>query len=832
MEFISEQQKSIVLSNAQYKLINGCAGSRKTDTLIKCAIIDLETRKRPILFLTLVGSVTDEIKSRLETQLEIIIKKQGYSNHYTGYYNDIPICISNYDSWVHVMLTIAQNSIQDTIQDINLNDIGNCYAEKVNILLELSKSDLICYTKNSDKVGLLIIDEAQDLQSNKMKIIINLSKTSSELDIYCAGDYLQTLFSDDNSNLDLDYHSMNIFKQINPAYFDLNICKRCPKAHIDFNNLLMGDIQKKYSIPPILSDNDNTIDKPFLFTHYTTSDNTNARITAEKITLMIKILMENDKTISPNDIAIIMAKSNNNLIYCQLQDTLFNLYKKLGFPNSIIYMSTYSDGAHNSLNWSNAEGKTKMLSIHGDKGRGHKVVFFLGVTENSIPRNIYVNKSSEIIPESLLNVGLTRSTKYLFIGFAYSYPSRYLQKKYTDLAKFTYSSWRQSINIPEPYKSINNILNQLNLRPIWLIPYSNNKLLTGTNSNLAVKNDIAKGFEQAKNLVSYDWKKSIHITFGGVQPINMPLQEEHYVLIGIMTELLIQRITNKNKLFTLLKEASNKENNIYTDDERFLSCMYDIKSKYNLYSYEETYKPYFRQNPELLCKIKDAVNRKKNVVHNIFMSESFQKDLESFLSDADNKNLKSETIWNVTLYHNQITQKEYRPAINSYLGYFNEDISILHDNITTFIENYMYENAVIFEKSMRLIECLNAKEMKKVNAKSLHTVSISGRCDIYDITNEQVYEIKASRLKMCSEEWITQAVMYGIMLDVYNKTVKCINVVNLLNGCIWKWEVNLPKIEDIINKISKKYEWHKVEVNALLRSINNRRIKIENNVIK
>ena len=814
MEFISEQQKSIVLSNAQYKLINGCAGSRKTDTLIKCAITDLETHKRPILFLTLVGSVTDEIKTRLETQLAITIEKQGYSNHYIGYYNNISICISNYDAWVHVMLSTNEN----------LDDIGNCYNEKVNILLELSKTDnIICCTKNNDKVGLLIIDEVQDLQSNKMTIITNLSKTSKELDIYCAGDYLQTLFSDD-ANMNLDYHSMNIFKRINPIYFDLNMCKRCPKAHIDFNNLLLGDIQKKYSIPPILSDNENIIDKPFLFTHYKTSDNTNARITAEKITLMIKILMENDKTISPNDIAIIMAKSNNNLIYCQLQDTLANLYKILGFPDSIIYMSTYSDGAHNSLNWCNAEGKTKMLSIHGDKGRGHKVVFFLGVTENSIPRSIYINKSSEIIPESLLNVGITRSTKYLFIGFAYSYPSRYLQKKHTDLGKFTYSSWN-TINIPEPYKSINIGLNQTNLVPKWDKQYNNEKILTGTNSNLAIKNDIAKGFEHPKNLVSHDWKKSIHSTFGNIQPINIPLQEDHYVLIGTMTELLIQRIINKRRLFTLLKESSSKENNIYTDDERFLSCMYDIKRKYNLYSYVETYKYYFKQNIELLHNIKDAVNRKKNVVHKIFTSDNFQKDLELFLSDVENKNLNSGTIWNVTLYYNQITQKEYRPAINSYLGYYNEDISILHDNITTFIETYMYKNSVIFEKYLLLQESLNPKELNKVNVESQHIVSIGGSCDIYDITNEQVYEIKASRLKMCSEEWITQAIMYGMMLDVYNKPVKYINVVNLLNGCIWKWEVDLPKIEDIINKLVKRYEWHKVEVIALLRSIKDKRSK-------
>ena len=108
MEFISKQQEEIVISVDKYKLINGCAGSRKTDTLIKCAMADIKLNKRPILFLTLVGSVTDEIKSRLEVHLGIKINKQGNSNHYLGYYNDIPICISNYDAWVHLMLEFTE----------------------------------------------------------------------------------------------------------------------------------------------------------------------------------------------------------------------------------------------------------------------------------------------------------------------------------------------------------------------------------------------------------------------------------------------------------------------------------------------------------------------------------------------------------------------------------------------------------------------------------------------------------------------------------------------------------------------------------------------------
>jgi ribosome-associated translation inhibitor RaiA len=48
------------------------------------------------------------------------------------------------------------------------------------------------------------------------------------------------------------------------------------------------------------------------------------------VTGMIQTLMQHDRTIEPDDIAIIMAKSNDSDIYNQLEDTLDKLYERLG----------------------------------------------------------------------------------------------------------------------------------------------------------------------------------------------------------------------------------------------------------------------------------------------------------------------------------------------------------------------------------------------------------------------------------------------------------------------------------------------------------------------
>lgn len=817
MEFISDQQRAIVESRSKYKLINGCAGSNKTDTLIKCAVQDLATNARPILFLTLVGSVTDEIKTRLESRLGIRIAKQGSSNHYVGFYNGIPVCISNYDAWVHLMLA-------DTDE---LAEIADCYGDKVHALLAKTEGSRCVMKYARTEVGLLMIDEAQDLRSAKMKIVANLCATHPELDIYIAGDYLQTLYTDDSSDLQsLDSHAMNIFRRIGPTYFDLNICMRCPRAHVQFNNLVMADIQKKYMIPPMESKNDNLADKPVLFAHLKVSDNTNARINAEQVTRMIRALMKQDPTIVPDDIAIIMGKSNDNLLFAQLEDTLAKLFAKRGFTDCVYHMSTHGDGCHTSLDWTRAAGKTKMLSIHGDKGRGHKVVFFMGLTERSIPRESFLYKPSELIPESLLNVGLTRSLKYLFIGFTYNYASRYLYKFRDAMAEHAYLAWNGGGDgCPEPYRSV--LACQPYALPEWNEGiYKLEQSRIGSCSELQVKGNISKDYEQTRHLVPHPWKKTVTLVeFGKRQRIRTPLHKDHYLLLGLMAELLIQRVTHREPLFALLRSATDPANTVYTDDERFLSFMYDVKHQTGgLSQYFGRYEAFFRVHPEIVASIKSAVAENKTVLHTQFQTERFVAELERFMSPAANDQLDTDCIWNVTLFHNQVTQKEYRPAVNACMGYFHEDLSVLHANVGTFIARYLTGNTVVYEQPLIVQGELTEDEMAVLNDTSKQPGrSLSGRSDIYDVTHAALYEIKASTMAELSQQWLTQIVTYAMLMDVYALPVRTMTIVNILAGCAWEWTVpttDWPTVEEIIaTKISKRYEWHELETGALLRGI-------------
>jgi hypothetical protein len=819
MRFISDQQEDIVKSRAKYKLINGCAGSHKTDTLIKCAIRDLHKNDRPICFLTMVGTVTIEIKERLEKYLDIDIAKQGRSNHNLGFYKKTPICISNYDAWIHLMLS-------NYIEKKELDEIVTRYPEKVRRLEEVSANKkLHCLMKGEKgevKTGLLIIDEVQDLQSAKMRVITNLARRAN-LDIYVAGDYLQTIFADDVG----DAHAMNIFRKLNPKYFDLSICMRCPKAHIDFNNLLFRKIQAKYDIPLMGTHHTNTdmANKPVLFTHGKTSTNTAHRQNAEQITSMIRSLMDHDPTVVPGDIAIIMSKSRDNGLYMQLEDTLGKMYKNRGILRcAIYYMRTDGHDAHKSLDWKESENKTKMLSIHGDKGKGHRVVFLLGVTENAIPKETHIYKPMEIVSESLLNVGTTRSTQYLFIGFNRDYPSRYLQEHHKELAQHAYLAWNEpDPRMPPVYQEIiRSCKKYIGGHPIWNAGYKKQRVNVGDKSKLPVS-DISCDYDHSSELIPYPYKtwerSSMNIKFGHRQTIHTVLSEDQYKLLGIMTELLIQRINNKDKLFKHLRDAVN--NIQYTDDEQLLSCLYDARRSMDIDVYCNTNRAYLNINDSLEARIRDYIRNGVYVAHKVFDGKKFGADLDLFLSDTKNRKMPTESIWNVTLFYNQLFPEIYNPSLNRSFGYLTEEIDVLHANIDSYVNNYLkYTSKLLYEEPLDAsYSNFTKRELEALN-KDSHEVSIRGRCDIYNCDTETAIEIKASKLDLCSEKWIIQALCYVLMMNI-NRHVRSMSIVNMLSGHLWIWCLpEIPTFEDVIQtSISKKYNWGDIETAALISRI-------------
>lgn len=839
MEYVSLEQEVAVESPAKYKLINGCAGSRKTDTLVKCAIRHLHgPEPSPILFLTLVSSVTDELRQRLESTLQISIEKQGISNHYVGRYgpHHTPIVIANFDAWVHLMCT----QLAIPIEDASAHDLKK--EELLRRIRELPSC--ICFTRATGHyAGLLLLDEFQDFSPTAAKIVVELSKRNGCLKTIAAGDYLQTIFEHDEAD-EAGAHAMNIFKEVEPAFFQLSTCFRCPKGHIAFNNMLMQKAQKKYALEPMACNNDMSADKPVLFCHPAISKNADARITAEIVYRQIQVLMSHDTTIVPADIAIIMARSNENAVFIQLKILLEKFYGRIGFPGAVHIFETRVDGGHKTIRWEDAVGKTVMISIHGDKGRGHKVVFFLGFTELSIPKDANLFKPREIVCESLANVATTRSTKYLLIGFNDTFPSRYLHNIYNNIEELCYCSWSSRETVPDIYRELLDVsLDLHNAEPVWQEvekKYRQKQLNTSSaNKNrLFVTESISRDFERPSCLVKHPWKRDMRCDpFGTSSRLITPFRDDHFIIFGEMAELMILRnrgIFHGDK--TLLKYLDGA---VFTKDERTLNFVYDYQINSatsfgdmiaRVSECKRDYEKYFVRNPEFLKAFDSCFTSYRKVLHNVFSSVKFYRELELFLSgDRPNSEIPSEVFWNVTLFFNHIDggggSGLYRPAIFTYMDYFKENIEVLHENIRIFnqrlTDTLKSEHSMIVQAHItnrdKLID-LGVVDIDKKDNPQGYVFSIHGRLDIYDAGTETLYEIKASVRDEPSKEWLTQAIMYCLMLGRERIIPKRICIVNILKGESYVWD-SLPvmSLKHVIESaIKNKYKIHPHIIESLL----------------
>lgn len=810
-------------STSKYLTINGCYGSYKTDTIVRAAKHYLTSVGKPVLFLTKCASVTNEIKSRMENALSIPIRKQRDSSHYLGYYNDIPVCISNFDGWVHLMMSKYFPS--------KLDGIGDCHQEKAETLLEkLGELESVkCVIKDNGVASRVFIDEAQDFDDVRMNIVVELAKQHTDLHITIAGDYLQTIYSDYVT------HPITMFQSLHPETILLNTSFRCPFGHVQFNNQVLSNARLRYRIVDVSSNNTNVIDKPFLFTHGSVSKDINILSISSMVSCILRQVMKHDKSVVPGDIAIIMRKTNNNKVYEHLQETLETTFTEMGFSKAVIHMSTKSKYDGNSLNWDKAQDKTVLISIHGDKGKGHKLVIVLGATEKSIPMESEIYNSKELIADSLINVALSRSTKYLFVGFANTAPTRYFVTQKDKIEDISYNTWSTVTDLPQPYSDIKTNLQTYcydNI-PIWLWGcykestgqdilttnglYRDKQMFASGFARLTVSNDVVCDIEHAKYVYNHPWKKTCNtqkLTHTNIV-LTTEMKDTHCSIMGTVVEILIRRIFDKNMLCAFLSRDK-----IFTDDERILCFMSDYKRMGRI---DPEMERYLSQNPSIAKDISQYIENKNAVVHNVFDAPIFTADLEEFCSVKGNAQLSTKCIWNVTLLYVQLTSSYYMPNINIYFDYLTEDMSHIHDNISTFCNTVdTSPTDLYFEEQFSIISITEkSDELETLGVNNLHVNSIVGRYDMYDAEKQVLYEFKASKTNKYTERWLIQALVYCMIMNVHHIPVKEVRIVNVISGHVWSWTLpEIPLLETLVAKFEKNYyKWHPIEVKNLIARI-------------
>lgn len=897
ISFINQTQKDIVLDESRIILINGCAGSRKTDTLIKKGINYLISKKN-IIFLTFVSSVSNEIKKRMEQTLKIEIPKIGLSNHFLSCFDTNFIEIANIDAWIHKQINwIEKNIIEKKINNKQNDDFDNYVKNKLDLLREkkspidfnsrvkLLKNYIDIYKfynivlKNDCFADVILIDEFQDTDIDKVELIIMLIKNNQNLFCIVAGDILQTIFFN-NIGCKNFINPINYFKnKLEPKYYEINTCFRCPAPHINFVNYLLGDKYKKYGLNLIIPQNNDILNKPVLFCHDCISKNDTSYKLALSISKTIIKILKYDNSIKPDDIAIMMKKSNSNYVFEHIKNILPKLYKKnlilekKDFYTQLIHFETSGDGYSNSINWDKAKNKTVLISIHGDKGKGHKVVFFLGLSKKSIPSDYNIGKDFELVDISLLNVALTRSLKYLFIGFTYASPSIYLSTKHEKLENYCYLAWDE--NIKDKLKgqdkqiymdSINELNKYLSNRNKSKknIPYfskniiNENDFLTQTSKlpiklNINVSQDIAKdmvGFldDIVENLVReedcIDFYDSINLN---------EIPEPFYKIFGFVGELCLMRLNMiKTKNFGIFGWILNSTI-YYTDSDHFLNIIYDYKLNHYINDYslwndkviEIEFESIISNNKH---KIIDLVNdlymqkKTKFIINKFYEKYNIEKCIKDFCSDITNSLLfenKIENIIIISLIYAEfnceirrdfmydivdsiINLKSIKKIINQIIlnsQYVWEHIFEGNKNNINFQKNISIENK-IKNKNILKYYGFDQKYDKNVYSKGLK-LTIGGICDIIVDSNNNhkndydLYEIKTCLKTSFSNEWVVQIIVYNELLKIVdNIHIRYNYIINLFDGTIYK--IKFDSNNNILKKILKLYDFDDFLTNLLL----------------
>lgn len=843
LTYCSDQQRDIVLSEHNTLLIQGCAGSQKTNTIVKL-IYKLLLQQKSVLILTLVGSVTMEICQRIEALLDIRLQKRG--NHYFYDWDTHSIEVSNFDAAIHSQLSYVGDRLYTQVY-------GDCHEEKCEVLLQkyvatgLHKSFVLM---NGKIANALIVDEFQDLTPMKTRLLVDTIKQyETPITSVAAGDRVQSIF--DHAFVPGEDHPMDVWeKELDPVKYTLSKCFRLPKAHVLFVNEVMRPYYEKHGVPPMETTNDDMYHTPTIFISPPSSNNKLSMYIAVQVRNALDALFDIDPDVRPQDVAILMARTNNNHVFKQLHFELQQLYHdKFGLEDAVKIFETRV-GQHNiSIDWDKAEGKTVMLSIHGDKGKGHKVVFFLGFSENSIPKakNLFTERA--LIDESLAYVALTRSTRWLFVGVTQHNPSRYIRDishkadpPSTKLQELCVLSWDDTTwTLPWHEKMCNAINNNLwtithgNPQPLYIDKlYITEKINAPDKFRMRVKEDIAQSYEHPKRLVAaYPWREVPLTKFGTNIAGMFNVVDEHLPFFGNMGEIIFQHYHSymggafTNEYDFLL----DPDRVFYTDNHIILNIIQDVELNRHIMSditglhYHTIISniisedKHVQTSPELMDIFKTLAESQSPlfVVPTILKDEKILGHVRRFLErGVATEEVPSEVFWAMAIIQDIVYSPLRNPMVFRYIDAFSQDVFALVENIKAFYRLIQSRaKKIVFHRPVGVLTIENNPDVLKdmgVTERLSVALGITGVCD-FDIEDE-IFEIKTPVGSKYNNRWVIQPLMYACL---NTKQIKAIHVVDFTNG-EWRRFENIDEINRrfLVKKVLTKFAHRPDHISALL----------------
>ena len=261
----------------------------------------------------------------------------------------------------------------------------------------------------------LICDETQDLPIDYAKAIIQIMR-NKYIDSYIVGDKLQSLVNIENA---FTYITNNEFPYIkNISFESTNVCRRFYNQDlVNFvNNIVPFE---KYHLPvitPYILDQDNNKAlQVFVGKDIYANEMDEIKINEEVVQIMKYYEKEViDNNYKPNDFLFITPFTTKNPLV-NIIETAINMFwaEKFKDKNYKRYAIFHKSEEGTSIDLSESEDATRLVSIHTSKGDGRNVVFIVGLDEKSLLR--FSNEKDNLIYDSLIHVAFTRMKKKLYI---------------------------------------------------------------------------------------------------------------------------------------------------------------------------------------------------------------------------------------------------------------------------------------------------------------------------------------------------------------------------------------------------------------------------------
>jgi hypothetical protein len=356
--------------------------------------------------LRLVSDLEECEKNSVSTKKYIVkflnLTTNNYCEIIIGTIDSFMYCISNkkisdIDKFQGIVNSIIDNHIETKTKNGTISYGG------MNIIL--------------NKETILIGDEFQDPTNNYAKAIIQIMR-DRYIDAYVVGDKLQSISIENNA---FTYLLDNHFSHTNKTIFDFtNICRRFNnKTLIEFVNYVIPF--DKFNLPTIklcenLPDNKDSlvIFEGEEFNNYKENE---CKINDEVDKIMKHYINEvilNNR--EPNDFLIVTPFTHKNPLVDALELAINIYWSNIKKDNNFTrYAIFHKSEQGTSIDLSESENSTRIVSIHSSKGDGRNVVFVIGLDEQSLKK--FSGESENLIYYSLLHVAVTRMIQKLYIYF-------------------------------------------------------------------------------------------------------------------------------------------------------------------------------------------------------------------------------------------------------------------------------------------------------------------------------------------------------------------------------------------------------------------------------